>query len=127
VKLHQHQTNRENMKKLINTLAAITMAVAVAGLPLTTFAQNQSPEAREKAAAKKGTGPFNGKINAVDARAGTVTVGNRTFKVTSETKVTNGSLASANVGDKSGGAFRTADDGSLIATTIWFGSKPEKK
>lgn len=114
------------MKKLIKTLAAITVAVAVIGLPFTTFAQDSSPEASEKAATRKGTGPFNGKISAVDTEASTVTVGKRTFKVTPQTKVTNGSLASAKAGEKTGGAFRTAGDGSLIATTIWFGSKPEK-
>ncbi len=100
------------------------LAMALVGTTCSTWAQDSDvPVAKEKAS-KKGTGPFNGKVAAVDTAAKSVTIGKRTFKITSETKVTNGSLAAANVGDKVGGAFKTADDGSLVATTIWFGSKP---
>ncbi len=108
----------------MSTLAAVAMATALVSTTLNTWAQESDAPAASEKASKKGTGPFNGKVAAVDTDAGTVTIGKRTFKVTSDTKVTNGSLATAQVGDKTGGAFKTAEDGSLVATTIWFGSKP---
>lgn len=115
------------MIKLIKWTSIGLMALAIAGIQLELQAQEaDAPAAKAKVASRKGTGPFNGKVVSVDTAAGTVTVGKRTFKISSETKVTNGSLASANVGDKVGGAFRTEDDGTLVATTIWFGAKPEK-
>lgn len=112
------------MRRIIGALAAVAMATALVGTTLNTWAQEGDAPAASEKASKKGTGPFNGKVAAVDTDAGTVTIGSRTFRITAETKVTNGSLASAKVGDKTGGAFKTAEDGSLVATTIWFGSKP---
>jgi len=57
-----------------------------------------------------------------------LTVGKRTFEVTSETKITkNGQpaiLSDIAVGDKVGGAYKKADDGKLTATTINDGKKP---
>ena len=115
------------MTKIIKWTSIGLMALAIAGFQLNLQAQEaDAPAAKEKASSRKGTGPFNGKVAAVDTAAGTVTVGKRTFKIGSDTKVTNGSLASVKVGDKVGGAFRTENDGTLVATTIWFGSKPEK-
>jgi hypothetical protein len=115
------------MNKLKTLIVAAVLGMAMVGTTCSTWAQESDAPAANEKAAKKGTGPFNGKVAAVDTSASTVTIGKRTFKVTSETKVTNGSLASAKVGDKAGGAFRTEADGSLVATTIWFGSKPEKE
>jgi Cu/Ag efflux protein CusF len=112
------------MKRFIGAMAAVALATALVGTTFNAWAQDENAPAASEKASKKGTGPFNGKVAAVDSDAGTVTIGSRTFKITSETKVTNGSLASAKVGDKTGGAFKTAEDGSLVATTIWFGSKP---
>ena len=52
----------------------------------------------------------------------TLTIKNRTFEVTSETKITKDGqpavLSDIAVGDRVGGAYKKADDGKFSATTI---------
>ncbi len=78
---------------------------------------------------KHDTVPFHGKLAAVDKNAMTLKVGERTFEITSETKIskTNGpaTLADGMVGEIVSGAYKTSKDGKLIATTVHFGPKPE--
>ena len=74
---------------------------------------------------------FNGKLTAVDKSAMTLTVGERTFAVTSDTKITKdgkpATLADGVVGETVGGAYKKSADGKLTATTVHFGAKAEKK
>ena len=107
-------------------IAAVGLfAVALTGTPLASSAAGTNAAAMETSRAV----PFHGKVTAVDAAAMTVSVGARTFKVTSDTRISrNGSpakLADAAVGDNVGGAGHKADDGSLTATTLNFNT--EKK
>lgn len=74
---------------------------------------------------------FNGPVSAIDTNAMTLTVGERTFEITSETKIMkNGqpaTLADGMVGEMVGGAFKKSADGKLTATSIRFRDKAEKK
>jgi len=117
------------MKKVI-TLATIgMMALAIMGTQINLHAQeSKGSAAGEKAAATKPkTLPFNGTLKAVDQEAGTVKVGNRTFKLTADSKYLQGSLSTAKVGEKVGGSYWKGDDGTLIVNSIRIGPKPEKK
>jgi hypothetical protein len=75
--------------------------------------------------------PFRGKLNAVDASAKTLTVGNRTFQVTASTKIfSNGAPATLSdgvVGEPVRGAYKKTEAGLLEAVTVHFGAKTGEK
>src|SRR5712675_853223 len=91
------------MKKTILTgglAALLALGVAVSPMPAlaqstnanTNTAKAKDAPAEKKAsskdaAEKKSAGPFHGKLASVDKAARTITVGKRTFQVTSETKI----------------------------------------
>jgi hypothetical protein len=60
-----------------------------------------------------------------------LTVGERTFEITSDTKISKDGqpaiLSDGVVGEKVGGAYKKSDDGKLAATTIHFGDKKKKE
>lgn len=125
------------MKNTMPKIALVgLLASAVVGAPNHGFAQDNKKEkpAIEKKEApksenKKGRGPFNGKISAVDKIAKTITVGERIFQITSETKLMKGgkpaTLDDAAVGEAIGGNFQKGDDGKLNAKTVHLGPKPQ--
>lgn len=81
--------------------------------------------------AKHGVIPFHGKLAAVDANARTLTVGNRTFQVTADTKIFNNgepaTLSDGVVGGPVRGAYQKTEAGLLEAVTVHFGAKPGEK
>jgi len=132
------------MKKTILNITALSLfAAAIVAAPVTARAQDASTNA--PAAAAEQTAPakhknkkhetmvFNGKLGALDTKAMTLTVGQLTFEITSETKITKdtlpATLADGVVGELVGGAYKKGTDGKLTATSIHFGSKSggEKK
>lgn len=119
-------------------------AAAILVVPALSRAQDQStasaapatPAATTNLPAKKraapATLPFRGTVTALDTNAMTLTVGQRTFNVTSETKITRDDkptvLASGTVGEPVRGACKKTAEGKLDATTIRFGeAKPSPK
>ncbi|MBC8097725.1 MAG: hypothetical protein H7Y43_18145 [Akkermansiaceae bacterium] len=84
---------------------------------------------KEKSAAKPGVTPFRGKLKAVDKTAKTITIGETTIQITSETKIMKegkpATLDDTVIGEMAAGAYRKTDDGKQNATTIRFGAKPE--
>jgi len=116
------------MKKLSRVLSIGLMALAIAGLQLNLQAQEtEESSAKENASKADRAVPFHGTLKAVDKDAGTVTVGGRTFKLTTDTKYLQGTLEDAKIGEKVGGSYRKASDGTLTVNSIRFGEKPEKK
>jgi hypothetical protein len=126
------------MKKSILSIAVLgLLATAIAIAPSQAFGQETkqgkgkkvAAAEAEKAPKKQGVFPFRGKVNAVDKTAKTVTVGERVFQVTSDTKLMKAGkpvkLDDVAVGDEVGGSYRKADDGKLVAQMIRFGPKPE--
>jgi len=123
------------MKKQIIRLTLSLFATAIIAAPVLSRAQNNTtnppaaPAQTEPAKPKKHESvPFHGTVSAVDTKAMTLTVGKRTFEVTSDTKITKDGkpaiLSDIAVGDKVGGAYKKTDDGTLAATTIHDGKKP---
>ncbi len=107
-------------------------APVVAPPPATT-----PPAPAPKPAAKKRATPsttsFRGTVTALDTNAMTLTVGQRTFEITSETMITKDDkpaiLSDGVVGDPVRGAYKKNAEGKLDATTIRYGgaAQPAKK
>ena len=126
------------MKKTVLKIAALSLlAAAIVAAPATVRAaeKTNAPAAGEASAKHKNssdTVPFHGKLAAVDTAAMTIKVGERTFEITSATKITKdglpATLADGKVGDEVGGAYKRTQgsaDKKLIATSVRFGAKSE--
>jgi hypothetical protein len=76
---------------------------------------------------KSKAGPFHGKLVAVDKVGKTITVGKRTFLITSETKLKKAgkpaTLEDATIGEDVSGYVKPKEDGKLTATSVNFGPK----
>jgi len=121
---------------MIKNISKITIlslfATALVALPVLSRAQgtnasaatNQTTQPKPK---KHESLVFNGIVSAVNTNAMTLTVGKRTFDITSATKITkNGqpaTLSGVAVGDKVGIAYKKTADGKLTATTVNDGKK----
>lgn len=116
------------MKALI-TACVITL-VTLTSVPMLRAADKAVPaEKGEKKAAKHI--PFHGTIAAVDKNAKTIKVGERTFHVASNTKISKAGkpaiLNDAAVGEEVAGAYHEGDGGKLELMSLRIGPKPEKK
>jgi hypothetical protein len=123
------------LKSILRTGALSLLAAAMAGLPLQLSAQttNKTTAARQPATQKKQQSlPFQGEITQVDKVARTITVGKRVFQVTSETKIykadkTPALFDDAVVAEHITGSYSKADDGKLLAKSVYLGTKTETK
>ena len=125
------------MKRTILKITALSLfAAAIVAAPAITRAQDatNAPASDQPAPVKHkkhDMTPFHGKLSAIDTNAMTLTVGERTFEITSETKITKDGqpavLADGVVGEMAGGAYKKGADGKLDATTVSFGEKKKKK
>ncbi len=92
------------------------------------IAVKQEPVKAEK---KREGLPFKGNVTRVDKDAKTLTVGEKTFQITSETKIKKAGkdamLQDVTVGEEVGLSYKTADGGKLVALTVRVGPKPEGK
>ena len=125
------------MKPLLHFSASISVAVILLTQTTQLSAQNTNKVAPEKKATqtnevansehKPKAGPFHGKLVAVDKSGKTITVGKRTFLITSETKLkkagTPATLDDAVVGEEVSGYIKPREDGKLTATTVNLGPK----
>lgn len=125
------------MKRTILRLAVLgLLSAAIAFAPTQASAQDKKkddPAAEKKDAPKegkkKGEGlPARGKVTAIDKSAKTVTVGERVFHITSETRLTKAgkpaTLDDAAVGEDVG-IFYKKDGEKLVALSARFGPRPE--
>ena len=120
-------------KLMLKTSLLAMLAVAVAGWPVCASATDTNAPAIEKKepkTKKSSVLPFHGKLKAVDKTAKTISVGERMFQITSETKISKSDkpamLEDGVVGEDVSGAYKKGDDGKLTATLVHFGPKSEK-
>jgi hypothetical protein len=121
------------MKKHILTITALSLfAAAIVAMPVSAQAQDTTSTNAPAAPAKHkkhDTVPFHGKLSAIDTKAMTLTVGERTFEITSDTKITKdgkpATLADGVVSETVGGAYKKDAAGKLIATSVHFGGKAD--
>ena len=119
---------KPNMKKIITICLLAAFAVAT-NLNLVAADKPAPAEKGEKKAPR--SLPFRGKIEAVDKVAKTIKVGERTFHITSTTKLAKAGkpaiLEDAAVGEEVGGAYREGDGGRMELVSLRIGAKPTDK
>src|SRR5438045_8038743 len=125
------------MKFRLKFCGLVLLAVSIANTPVQVLAQNTNKLPVEKKSAttndttstekKAKAGPFHGRLVAVDKTAKTITVGKRTFLITSETKLKKAgkpaTLDEGVVGEEVSGYVKPNENGKLMATTVNFGPK----
>lgn len=113
---------------LLATLLVAAPAALRAAEPTNAPASRPAAPVKHKKS-EPATLPFHGKLRALDTNAMTLTVGERTFEITSETRLSKdgqpATLADGVVGEMVGGAFKKTADGKLSATSIHFGAKSD--
>jgi hypothetical protein len=129
------------IKHILRKGALSLLAATVACAPSQLLAQATNKPASAKAVSsetketpkegkKPGAGPFHGKLAALDKIAKTITVGKRTFQITSETKIKKSgkpaTLEDGVVGEEVSGYVKPTPEGKLLATTLNFGPKTDK-
>jgi len=120
---------KEQMNKFILRAGfAGLLAIALAGTPLALRAQTNTTATPKKKVVVNRVLPFHGKLKAIDNSAKTISVGNETIQITSETKITKlakpATLADGAVGDDVAGSYRKEADGKWMAVSLRFGPKP---
>jgi hypothetical protein len=127
------------IKPKLHAAGIALLVAAVFALPSALLAQTnakpakpaadkkQAAEKNETAEKKPSAGPFHGKLAAMDKTAKTISVGKRTFQITSETKMFKAgkpaTLDEGVVGEEVSGYVKPTDDGKLVATKVNFGPK----
>jgi hypothetical protein len=127
------------MKFLFRSLTTTAFLVALATSPqLLAQSTNKAPAEKKSSAEKSESAsknsnsiPFKGNIVTMDKNARTITVGKRTFQVTSETKIFKSdkpaTFTDGAVGDYVTGSYKKSEDGKLIAHSVYFGGKGGSK
>jgi len=107
-------------------------------LLLTTTTDAAEDKKSEKSAAERGGDaksekkpraiPFRGKVTAADKAAGTLTVGERVFHISAQTKLTKqgktAGLGEATVGENVSGSYLKGEDGKLNAVSVRLSPVP---
>ena len=114
------------MKKHIALYAIAAAAlIAVPALRAQDAASTNAPAATTPAPKKHGV-PFHGKVTAVDTAAMTVTIGSKTYNLTSETKILKegkpATISDITVGETLRGSYKKVAD-KLNVTVIHIGEK----
>jgi hypothetical protein len=112
-------------------IALLTSAVCNLSAQTPASTNKVAKSATEKKEDKKpSAGPFHAKLAAVDKTARTITVGKRTFLITSETKFNKSgkpaTLDDAVIGEPVSGYVKPNDQGKLVATKVNFGPKNDE-
>jgi len=128
------------LRSILRVGAAGLLAAAIAGMPLQLLAQSTNKPAttknstsvkKDSATKKKSAHPFHGNLAAVDKVAKTIKLGESTYQVTSETKITKdgkpATLDDGVIGEPVSGYAKPTNDGKMAATTVRFGAKVEDK
>ncbi len=114
------------MKKII---LCCLIAVAAQTLTISTLNAADPKPAEKKEQQANRPLPFRGKIASVDKQAKTIKVGERTFQITAESKITKtgkpATLDDATVGEEVGGSYKEGADKKLNVISLRVGPRPE--
>jgi hypothetical protein len=124
-------------KNIAETTVLSLLVAAMVATPLLAHAQDantnapSSDQTMTPKPKKHGVIPFHGKLVAVETNAMTLTVGNRTFQITADTKIFNNgepaTLSDGVVGEPVRGAYKKTEAGKLEAVKVQFGAKTGEK
>jgi hypothetical protein len=124
------------MKTKLVKLACFTfVAAALAAAPAISRADDalstNAPSAHAPGAKKKKGMMFHGSVSAVDAAAMTFTVGNNTYAIGSNTKISNegkpGVFADLTVGEMVSGSYKKDTEGKMTANAVKIGVAKKKR
>jgi len=120
--------NHQNMKtNIAKTILFALVTAALVAVPAISRAQDSTNMPAAAAPKKHGTPPIHGKVAAVDTAAMTITIGESTINITSETKISKdgqpATLSDIVVGDTVSASYKKDDAGKMNATTIRDGKK----
>ena len=112
------------MKTLLAACAAALLVASgllpVNGAPVPVAAEQQESKGRAI--------PFRGKIAAVNKQSKTITVGERVFQITSDTRIVKSgkpaTIDDATIGEEIGGAYRQGENKTMQAVSVRLGAKP---
>ena len=103
------------------------LLIAVAGTPVALRAQVPGIPVGTNSPSYQ-TVPFHGNLKAIDLTAKTITVGEQTIQITSETKISKSGkpamLSDTAEGDMAAGSYKKDVDGKLEAVTLRMAPKP---
>jgi hypothetical protein len=112
---------------LVSLLAAFTLGVAT---PLPAQEKKAENPPASPAKAKRNVLPLHGKIAAADKTAMTITIGQSTVQITSDTKIEKdgkpATFDDAKVGEEVVVRYRKDEAGKMVALSVRIGPKPEK-
>ena len=119
-------------KKILKASTLTLLAAAMTVIPFhASAAGTNKPAIKKVTPAKQKPLPFHGALTALDKTKMTITVGESTYQITSETKITQEGkpaiIGDGVVGNNVSGVYKTGDGGKLIATTVNFGTKAAVK
>ena len=121
------------MKCLTHVALLVLLSCANVNVSAQTHASTNKPPKSvpdKKEEKKPSAGPFHSKLVAVDKAARTITVGKRTFLITSETKFNKSgkaaTLEDGVIGEPVSGYVKPNEQGKLVATKVNFGQKTEE-
>ena len=110
--------------------AIVAAALTATSSPVHAQQTNQHPVKKETHTAhsnRSGRMPFHGKLKAVDKTAKTITYGETTLQITSDTKILKdekpATLDDAMIGEPVSGTYKKNESGPSTATMIRFGAK----
>jgi ribosomal protein L18E len=121
------------MKKYIASISVLTLcAAAVIALPVPSRAQdNANMAAAETPAKKSDLIVYKGTVKSVDAAAKTITVGDQTFTLGADAKLTKDGQAmkldDIKAGDEVRGHYKKTEDGKLEAISVHEGQAAHHK
>jgi hypothetical protein len=106
------------------------ITASILALPALSRAQDADSSAPAAAKSKHGA-PFHGTVDSLDTNAMTLTVGSRTFQITSDTRIFKNDkpaiLADGTPGQHVSGYYKPADEGTnLNASSVYFGTHATK-
>ena len=113
------------------------LTIALAGLPVGASAKDtNAPAMTDKKAVKEAKPkkstilPIHGKLKALDKTTKTISIGEQTLQITSETTITKAgkpaTLEDGVVGEEVSATYKKGEDGKLTAAKVRFGAKAEK-
>lgn len=112
---------------MMKLLIALLVAAFAAVHTLPVAAADDKPAEKKEAPTR--AIPFRGKIASVDKQAKTIKVGERTFQLTSDSRIAKAgkpaTLDDAVVGEDVGGQYREGADKKLNVVSLRFGPRPE--
>jgi len=132
----QTKTHKTSMtKSIVKSSLLGLLTLALAGLPLAGVAKDttNAPATDKKPMKESGSQksvPIHGKLKALDKAAKTITIGEHTLQITSETLISKfdkpATLEEGIVGEDVSATYKKSDDGKFTAVKVRFGPKAAK-